>query len=764
MRILSIPLDERPFNYDYAAETASNIGGIEFIQPPLSLLGSKKETADIERLWEFVLSESPRCDATIISAEMMLYGGLLPSRLHHTPVDDLTALAGRFRELRAASPKTRLLIFSLIMRIPSYDSDEEEPEYYRDFGRRLFQYSETLALMGRTPTDTDALTRRQLLEQEIPEDIRLEFLERRKTNHEVTKYLLGLYADGVFDDFIIPQDDNSPIGLQVLEREALLQKIGENDLKVELYAGADEVGCTLLSRVICDTMPRRPVLGPLWSTPAGRHIIPKYEGQTYAETVRRHVVSAGMELVDYSGDTDGIDMILAINTPALEMKESSDQEVFAPTQELETFVGTVERLVQKGIPVLVADVAYANGSDLTLVQLLNQRGLLGKISGYSAVNTNGNALGTVLAQGCAAFMEADTSLMVLSRLIDDCCYQAVVRKLVGAIYPYAWHTADKGTQKAIDTLMPLAIEYFIGNIPYTVHCSLPWNRLFECRIRMEPSEHAAAERQAMVERTHEIHAVHPAATHPHARQGLENDLAAFGIPQDSTILIHSSCKSIGPVEDGADTVLDVFQAYFKDGLLVFPTHTWDKVNPENPVFILAETPCCTGILPELFRKRPGVIRSGHPTHSVAAYGRKAGAFTADDIHCDTPCARGSSWGKLIDEDAVIMLLGVTFTRNTFMHGVEEWADIPGRLTDEHTLYYTALPDGRKVEVPSRRHVGHPSEMFDHILPTCIEKGIVRQGLFGDAPILWFKARELAVEVAWRVFLEPHLFDNPAIQD
>lgn len=208
---------------------------------------------------------------------------------------------------------------------------------------------------------------------------------------------------------------------------------------------------------------------------------------------------------------------------------------------------------------------------------------------------------------------------------------------------------------------------------------------------MEPSEHAAAERQAMVERTHEIHAVHPVATHPHARQKLENDLAAFGIPQDSTILIHSSCKSIGPVEGGADTVLDVFQDYFRDGLLVFPTHTWDKVNPENPVFILAETPCCTGILPELFRKRPGVIRSGHPTHSVAAYGRKAGAFTADDIHCDAPCARGSSWGKLIDEDAIIMLLGVTFTRNTFMHGVEEWV-----LFKESFIEQAAGPRGLKI--------------------------------------------------------------------
>ena len=104
----------------------------------------------------------------------------------------------------------------------------------------------------------------------------------------------------------------------------------------------------------------------------------------------------------------------------------------------------------------------------------------------------------------------------------------------------------------------------------------------------------------------------------HTYISLRNDLEKLGIPQDGTLLIHSSMKSIGDVEGRADTVLDVFMDYFKEaGLLVFPTLTWSNVNAEQPVFNVRETPSVVGILPQLFRQRPGVIRSLHPTHSLA---------------------------------------------------------------------------------------------------------------------------------------------------
>lgn len=131
----------------------------------------------------------------------------------------------------------------------------------------------------------------------------------------------------------------------------------------------------------------------------------------------------------------------------------------------------------------------------------------------------------------------------------------------------------------------------------------------------------------------------------HTKESLIRQLEALGLDSAGTVLVHSSMKSLGEVEGGADTVLDAFSEYMSQGLLVFPTHTWSYINKDRPRFEVEHSPVCVGILPELFRKRPGVIRSWHPTHSVAALGWDAKAFTAEDHLFDTPCARGSSWGS-----------------------------------------------------------------------------------------------------------------------
>ncbi|PYE48821.1 AAC(3) family N-acetyltransferase [Paenibacillus barcinonensis] len=219
----------------------------------------------------------------------------------------------------------------------------------------------------------------------------------------------------------------------------------------------------------------------------------------------------------------------------------------------------------------------------------------------------------------------------------------------------------------------------------------------------------------------------------HTYESLTAQLDALGIDRHGTLLMHSSMKSMGDVEGGADTVLDALSDYMKDGLLVLPTHTWSTINKDNPLFHVETSSCCVGILPELFRKRANVVRSWHPTHSVAALGKDARAFTQDDHLFDTPCARGSAWGKLLDRKATILLVGVDLKRNTFIHGIEEWVDIPGRMTDEHEMLYTVLPDGTKISVPSRRHCGLSwSEHFWKVDEVLVQAGAMHKGSFGDA--------------------------------
>ena len=101
----------------------------------------------------------------------------------------------------------------------------------------------------------------------------------------------------------------------------------------------------------------------------------------------------------------------------------------------------------------------------------------------------------------------------------------------------------------------------------------------------------------------------------YTKEQLKKQLENMGLTGDETILIHSSMKSIGEVEGGADTVLDAWIEYFGHGLLLLPTHTWKNINADSPVYNPKETPSCVGLLTNMFLKRDGVIRSLHPTHS-----------------------------------------------------------------------------------------------------------------------------------------------------
>ena len=173
---------------------------------------------------------------------------------------------------------------------------------------------------------------------------------------------------------------------------------------------------------------------------------------------------------------------------------------------------------------------------------------------------------------------------------------------------------------------------------------------------------------------------------------LAAQLKKMNIPRDGVLLVHSSFKSMGEISGGPETVLDVLCECVADGLLIMPTHSWDTVGADNPCFDPAVTPCCTGILGQLLLKREGSIRTVHPTHSLAVWGRNAEAFAAGEHLMTTPCGRRGCMGKLLDMNAKILFLGCGLDKNTFLHGVEEWMGIENRLGEEYTCFLT-LNDG-----------------------------------------------------------------------
>jgi len=194
-------------------------------------------------------------------------------------------------------------------------------------------------------------------------------------------------------------------------------------------------------------------------------------------------------------------------------------------------------------------------------------------------------------------------------------------------------------------------------------------------------------------------------------------------------------KAIGEVENGAEEVIDAFLEYINDGLLIFPTHSWDRINKDSDIYDPITEPSCVGILSNLFLKRPGVIRSFHPTHSVAALGEMAANYVQGEERWDTPCSRKGCWGKLYDLKAKILFVGCSLQKNTIIHGVEEWSNIPERLSENPISLKIKIPGGKLIDRTLHTHynpLGDISENYDKIEEALLKTRIATIGRIGDA--------------------------------
>jgi aminoglycoside 3-N-acetyltransferase len=155
---------------------------------------------------------------------------------------------------------------------------------------------------------------------------------------------------------------------------------------------------------------------------------------------------------------------------------------------------------------------------------------------------------------------------------------------------------------------------------------------------------------------------------------------------EAPVIVHSSLKSFGQVDGGAQTVVNALTIVFPTVLM--PTFTYKtmitpKVGPENngitygsgedqnrmAEFFTPRMPAdpLMGIIPEIFRRNPRAQRSSHPIQSFA--GINAAAFL-DAQRLDDPLG---PLGALEAHGGWAVLLGVNHTVNTSIHYAEKVA-------------------------------------------------------------------------------------------
>ncbi|MFQ3673972.1 MAG: DUF4127 family protein, partial [Aggregatilineales bacterium] len=177
MKVALIPLDERPVNTRYPRMIAE-IAGADVLLPPPELLPKLRQPGDPEGLFAWLSDASAHADRRIISAETLLYGGLIASRITDESPMDIIQRAAHL----AALPPLPTTAFNLIMRIPDADDAIEEPAYWGQYGRRLHRLSQ---LLHRRDLGEDVHEALRALLAAIPQEVIGDFMRRRLRNHTV---------------------------------------------------------------------------------------------------------------------------------------------------------------------------------------------------------------------------------------------------------------------------------------------------------------------------------------------------------------------------------------------------------------------------------------------------------------------------------------------------------------------------------------------------------------------------------------------------
>lgn len=496
-KIVMLPLDERPCNYYYPEIMPK--GDIELILPPSDIMGDKKVAGKVDEIKAWLYRSVEGADALIVSLDTLIYGGIVPSRLHHDSAETLIGRADVIKDIKNKYPSIKIYAFELIMRCPSYTSDAEEPDYYGICGKDIHLYGRyTHKLKLGILSEEEKVDFERIKKEVNPEYIN-DFIKRRETNLAVLQNNLNLIKDGVVDYFIVPQDDAAVYGFTSLDQTVVREFLKSNTLhlKTAMYPSADDTGLTLLARAVNELSGVKPKIYVRYPSVKGEYTIPLVEDRIIGETVKYHILSVGGIQV-YSILEADIVMAVNVGSSMVEFKNASNAWAsYDVERNLAEFTNYISYALSLDKTVCVCDVALLNRADEEFIKLLNSENLLLKIHAYAGWNTSSNTIGTALCEACLVRLTGDTKAntkFLLHRYYEDLAYMYYARTFVTEnILPKMnlnYELVDGKNGVVASEVKKAIILYMnknfggLADMVDNIEVSQPWNRMFETFVKL----------------------------------------------------------------------------------------------------------------------------------------------------------------------------------------------------------------------------------------------------------------------------------------
>jgi aminoglycoside 3-N-acetyltransferase len=214
----------------------------------------------------------------------------------------------------------------------------------------------------------------------------------------------------------------------------------------------------------------------------------------------------------------------------------------------------------------------------------------------------------------------------------------------------------------------------------------------------------------------------------------------LGIREGDVLMAHTSISNFGYITGGANTLIDaLLEVVGKHGTLIMPTHTSNWVG--NPPYDPKRSPSLVGATTNLFLKRKDVIRSLHPTHSVAATGPMARMLVESHDHRVPPQGNDGFWGNFVRADGKVLMF-CRLGSNTLLHAGELWGGVP-----YPPGYVHYIENGKRKEIAMQGMPLHVNG-FRKAHASLKRRGLLKSVRIGEGRIHFMPARA-AVETTMK---------------
>lgn len=235
----------------------------------------------------------------------------------------------------------------------------------------------------------------------------------------------------------------------------------------------------------------------------------------------------------------------------------------------------------------------------------------------------------------------------------------------------------------------------------------------------------------------------------HPQLALKSELTTLGLCPGSSVMVHASLRAIGPMERGADGLLDSIQEVISPGGTLLMVLGADADEPFDALQTQVDVEEM-GVLAEVFRKRAGTAVSDHAASRYAAIGSLASHLLSPtplhDYH-----GPGSSLERLVEANGYVLRLGADQDTLTLTHYAEYLARLPNKVrvrreyrrADIGAQWIESLDDSDGIAVWNN------GDYFPQVLADYLAAGRAKMGPVGNARAELFRARDFVdFGVAW----------------